>query len=75
MNREFRQKVLYLFQKINGEFDRIKTDYEQLKMHNHEELNQEIVELRQTNDVSLRKQQRERFVYIYVSLYIWDQKN
>ncbi|CAF4410384.1 unnamed protein product, partial [Adineta steineri] len=37
-------------QKMSNEFNRIKTDYEQLQMHNHEELNQEITQLRQTND-------------------------
>ncbi|CAF1156792.1 unnamed protein product [Adineta steineri] len=35
---------------MSNEFNRIKTDYEQLQMHNHEELNQEITQLRQTND-------------------------
>jgi hypothetical protein len=40
---------------MNEEFTHIKTDYEQLKLNNHEELNHEIVQLRQTNDVSWRK--------------------
>lgn len=40
---------------MNDEFNRVKTDNEQLNMQNHEQLNQEIVQLRQTNDVSLRK--------------------
>ena len=35
------------------EFNRMKTEYEQLKQHNQEELNEEILQLRQTNDVSV----------------------
>jgi hypothetical protein len=40
---------------MDEEFNRLKTDYEQLKLKNHEEINQEIVQLRQTNDVSFRQ--------------------
>jgi hypothetical protein len=36
---------------MEEEFQRLKTDYEQTKLQKQEEINQEIVQLRQTNDV------------------------
>ncbi|CAF1396130.1 unnamed protein product [Adineta steineri] len=53
-------------QKMSNEFNRIKTDYEQLQMHNHEELNQEITQLRQTNDEN--KKNLEEFQLINKTL-------
>jgi hypothetical protein len=37
---------------MEEEFQRFKTDYEQSKNQKQEEVNQEILQLRQTNDVS-----------------------
>ena len=37
---------------MDDEFNQLKIDYEQLKIKNQEEINQEIIQLRQTNDVS-----------------------
>ncbi|CAF4661888.1 unnamed protein product, partial [Rotaria magnacalcarata] len=36
--------------RIDDEFNQLKTDYEQLKTKQNEETNQEIIQLRQTND-------------------------
>ncbi|CAF0778826.1 unnamed protein product [Adineta ricciae] len=52
--------------KMGEEFNRMKTEYEQLRQHNQEELNEEILQLRQTNDqiffeMNTLRSQRELF--------------
>lgn len=39
---------------MDEEFNQLKADLEQLQAKKNDELNQEIIQLRQTNDVSLR---------------------
>lgn len=45
---------------MEDELNRLKTDYEQIKHQNQEVINQEIIQLRQTNDVSIN----DRKMYI-----------
>ncbi|CAF1608361.1 unnamed protein product [Rotaria magnacalcarata] len=52
--------------RIDDEFNQLKTDYEQLKTKQNEETNQEIIQLRQTNDeifmnMNNIKAERDRF--------------
>ncbi len=51
---------------MDDELNRFKHDYEQLKNKNQEEINQEILQLRQTNDVSSREEIPENDLLINI---------
>ncbi|CAF3879009.1 unnamed protein product [Rotaria sp. Silwood2] len=65
LNQEYTQ-LKTAYKKIDEEFNQLKIDYEQLKTKKDDELNQEISQLRQTNDeifmnMNNIKSERDRF--------------
>ncbi|CAF3906000.1 unnamed protein product [Rotaria sordida] len=65
LNQEYTQ-LKATYKNIGDEFNQLKIDYEQLKTKKNEEFNQEIIQLRQTNDevfmnMNNIKSERDRF--------------